>query len=394
MVDSRSGTYWKILIALSLVHFSGDFYSSFISPLFPVFMDKMGLSLAQVGLLAGISRFLMFIVQPMSGYWADRHPSRSFILIGLLMPVFFIPLSGITTGFYGLLICIVIGSAGSSLFHPPVTGMVPLYAGRKLGLAMSIFNTAGTFAFGVGPVFITWYVARFGLRAMPATMAIGLVFWVYLYWVLPKPRGDEMAQYGFLETLRQTLGGVWQAILLIWIVMVLRALVGQSLMTFMPVLWVQKGHTIFSAGVLFSIYTMSGTLAGILCGYLSDRMGYKRLFWIIYVMMTPILLGFLSASGPWMYPATMLAGGLNMASLPLGVVMAQKIAPRGRSMVASLMMGLAHGTGGIFAPVVGKLGDIFTIQSVLMVLVCIPLLALIPIYFIPEVGNGPEEQAQ
>jgi FSR family fosmidomycin resistance protein-like MFS transporter len=394
MVDSSSGTYWKILIALSLVHFSGDFYSSFINPLFPVFVDKMGLSLAQVGLLAGISRFLMFIVQPMSGYWADRHPSRSFILIGLLMPVFFIPLSGITTGFYGLLICIVIGSAGSSLFHPPVTGMVPLYAGRKLGLAMSIFNTAGTFAFGVGPVFITWYVARFGLRTMPVTMAIGLVFWVYLYWALPKPKGAEMAQYGFLETLRQTLGCVWQAILLIWIVMVMRALVGQSLMTFMPVLWVQKGHTIVSAGVLFSVYTLSGTLAGILCGYLSDRMGYKRLFWIIYVMMTPILLGFLSASGHWMYPATMLAGGLNMASLPLGVVMAQKIAPRGRSMVASLMMGLAHGTGGIFAPVVGKLGDIFTIQSVLMVLVCIPLFALIPIYFIPEVGNGPEEQAQ
>jgi len=28
-------------------------------------MDKMGLSLAQVGIIAGISRFLMFIVQPM-----------------------------------------------------------------------------------------------------------------------------------------------------------------------------------------------------------------------------------------------------------------------------------------------------------------------------------------
>jgi FSR family fosmidomycin resistance protein-like MFS transporter len=88
MADSTSGTYWKILISLSLVHFSGDFYSSFISPLFPVFIEKMGLSLAQVGFLAGISRFLMFIVQPLSGYWADRHPSRSFILIGLLMPIF------------------------------------------------------------------------------------------------------------------------------------------------------------------------------------------------------------------------------------------------------------------------------------------------------------------
>ena len=61
---STSRTYWKILIPLSLVHFSGDFYSSFINPLYPVFMDNMGLSLTQVGFLSGISRFLMFIVQP------------------------------------------------------------------------------------------------------------------------------------------------------------------------------------------------------------------------------------------------------------------------------------------------------------------------------------------
>lgn len=387
MADSVSKTYWKILIALSLVHFSGDFYSAFINPLFPVFMDKMGLSLAQVGLLAGISRFLMFVVQPMSGYWADRHPSRSFILIGLLMPILCIPLAGRTTDFYGLLLCIGIGSTGSSLFHPPVTGMVPLYAGRNPGLAMSVYNTAGTLAFGVGPIFITWYVARFGLGAMPATMSIGLLIWIYLYWVIPKPRGDDMAQYGFVETLRQTLGSVWQPILLIWIVMVMRALVGQSLMTFMPVLWVQKGHTIVSAGVLFSIFTISGTVAGILCGHLSDRMGYKRLLWITRGLMTPFLLVFLLVSGKWIYPATILAGGFNMASLPLGVVMAQKIAPKGRSMVASLMMGLAFGTGGILAPIVGKLGDIFSIQSVLMILVCIPLISLIPIYFIPEVGH-------
>ena len=388
MADSSSRTYWKIIIALSLVHFSGDFYSSFINPLFPVFREKMMLSLAQVGFLAGISRFLMFIVQPMSGYWADRHPSRSFILIGLLMPVFFIPLSGITTGFYGLLICIVIGSAGSSLFHPPVTGMVPLYAGRQLGLAMSIYNTAGTLAFGVGPIFITWFVARYGLGAMPATMAIGLLIWIYFYWAIPNPRGDDMAQYGFLETLNQTLGRVWLPIFLIWIVMVLRALVGQSLMTFMPVLWVQRGYTIVSAGILFSIFTLSGTVAGIVCGHLSDRMGYKRLLWITHGLMTPMLLGFLLASGYWLYPATILAGGFNMASLPLGVVMAQKIAPKGRSMVASLMMGLAFGTGGILSPIVGKLGDIFTIHSVLIWLVCVPLISLIPICFIPEVNDG------
>ena len=393
MAESDSKAYWRILIALSLVHFSGDFYSSFMSPLFPVFVDQMGLSLAQVGVIAGVSRFLMFIVQPLSGYWADRHPSRNFILIGLLMPVIFIPLTGITTGFYLLLLCVVIGSTGSSLFHPPVTGMVPVYAGRNLGLAMSIYNTAGTLAFGVGPIFITWYVARFGLKAMPLTMALGLLIWIYFYWIIPNPEGDDLAQYGFIETLRQTLGDVWRPILLIWIVMVSRALVGQSLLTFMPVVWVQNGHSIVSAGVLFSTYTIAGTVAGIICGHLSDRMGFKRLLWIIHGLMTPILLLFLLAPGKWVWPATMLAGGFNMASLPLGVVMAQKIAPRGRSMVASLMMGLAFGTGGILAPIVGKLGDIFSIQSVLLFLVCVPVLSLIPIYFIPEVRSITDEQS-
>ncbi|MEE4606228.1 MAG: hypothetical protein V2J65_33470 [Desulfobacteraceae bacterium] len=64
----------------SLVRFSGDFCSSFVSPLFPMFIDKMGLSLALIGILAGTSRFLMFIIQPLSGYWVDCHPSCSFIL--------------------------------------------------------------------------------------------------------------------------------------------------------------------------------------------------------------------------------------------------------------------------------------------------------------------------
>jgi FSR family fosmidomycin resistance protein-like MFS transporter len=102
---------------------------------------------------------------------------------------------------------------------------------------------------------------------------------------------------------------------------------------------------------------------------------------------------FLTVPGKWIYPATILAGGFNMASLPLGVVMAQKIAPKGRSMVASLMMGLAFGTGGILSPIVGKLGDIFSIQSVLVILVCIPVLSLIPIFFIPEVRDQADEKS-
>ena len=74
----------KILFALTLVHFTGDFYSSFISPLYPLFVQKMGLSLARVGIISGIIRLMAFIVQPSVGYLADRYSTRHFILLGML----------------------------------------------------------------------------------------------------------------------------------------------------------------------------------------------------------------------------------------------------------------------------------------------------------------------
>jgi MFS transporter, FSR family, fosmidomycin resistance protein len=85
----------KIILALALVHFTGDFCSAFTTPLFPAFMAKLNLSLTQVGLIAGINRFLTFIVQPVAGYLSDRYQGRGIIIGGLFMVVVFIPLSGI-----------------------------------------------------------------------------------------------------------------------------------------------------------------------------------------------------------------------------------------------------------------------------------------------------------
>ena len=171
----------KILFALTLVHFTGDFYSSFISPLFPLFIKKLSLPLAQVGIIAGLARFLAFIIQPSVGYLADRYSTRHFMLLGVLMPIIFIPISGIAPNFLILLTVVALGSVGSSMFHPSVTGLVPVYSGNKAGFAMSIFNTGGSLAFGLGPLFITWYAGKFGLSALPFTTVFGLLVAWYLY---------------------------------------------------------------------------------------------------------------------------------------------------------------------------------------------------------------------
>ena len=96
-------TNFKAIFAITLVHFLGDFYGSFTTPLFPVFIEKLGLSLTQIGIIAGVNRFMAFIVQPSVGYMADRYQTRFFIFGGLFLSVVFIPLAGIAPSFLILL---------------------------------------------------------------------------------------------------------------------------------------------------------------------------------------------------------------------------------------------------------------------------------------------------
>jgi len=385
--DGSDKTCFKIIFALTLVHFTGDFYSSFTTPLFPLFVQKLNLSLVQIGIVAGVSRFLAFIVQPSVGYLADRYQTRAFVLGGLLLPVIFIPLSGIAPSFLLLLPCIAVGSIGSSMFHPSVTGMIPLYAGRNAGLSMSIFNTGGTLSFALGPLFITWYAAAFGLEAIPMTMLMGLTVAIFLFFVVPKPQSEGLKDYGFFGTLKETLGHVWKPILLIWVVMVLRSIVGQSFLTFMPVFYVSKGYSLVSGGMVYSLFSLAGTASAITAGHISDRIGYKPIFLVTHVFMPPALLLLLFLPGNWIYLGAIIAGFFTLATMPLGVVMAQTLAPRGRSMVASLMMGLAFGLGGIISPVIGKLADLFSIGQVLFWVAFIPLLSLGLILRFPDVRN-------
>ena len=98
-----------------------------------------------------------------------------------------------------------------------------------------------------------------------------------------------------------------------------------------------------------------------------------------------MLLLLLKLEGHWVYLGAVLAGGSVLGTMPLGVAMAQTLAPKGRSMVASLMMGLAFGLGGIISPIVGKLADLYTIDAVLNLVAFVPMLTLPFIFAFPRV---------
>jgi len=378
---SKNGNI-RIIFALTLIHFIGDFYNSFVIPLLPLFINKFSLTLAQAGLITGLGRFLAFIVQPPVGYLADRYRTRIFILGGPLLVTVFISLTGIAPDYWILILFVCLGSIGSSMFHPTTAGMIEPYAGKNFGFAMAIFGTGGTLAFALGPLFISWFVSTYGLSITPYAMIIGLVTLVYLYRSVPASEVQGIQSQGLFQSIKEIFGPVWIPVLLIWLVMTLRAFVSQSFLTFLPVLYAQQGYSLLSIGTLVSLFTVAGALSGLLSGHLSDRIGFKPVFLVAHLLTTPSMFLLLYLPGNWIYPSVFLTGFFVLATLPLAVALAQKLAPGGKSMASSLMMGLAYGAGGLLTPLTGKLADSFSIRPVLSILALIPMMSIALLYYL------------
>jgi len=301
------------------------------------------------------------------------------------------PLIGAAPSYLVLLLFVSLGSIGVSMFHPTAAGMVSQYAGSHFGLSMALFNLGGTLSFGLGPIFIAFFVHTYGLEASPVTMVFGLVLMVFLYRIVPIPTTEGLAGRGFMGSIREAFGGVWKPIALIWGIMVLRSFAGQVFMTFLPIYYSRQGFSLLSIGAIVSLFTVAGALSGVAAGHLSDRFGFKPIFYVSHGLSTPSLFLLLLLPGNWAYVSAFLAGFFVMASLPLGVTMAQEIAPKGKSMVSSLMMGLAWGTGGMMTPLAGKLADLFSIAPVLAGIAVIPLLTVALIARLPERSTRKQE---
>jgi FSR family fosmidomycin resistance protein-like MFS transporter len=351
----------KVIFALFLVHFSGDFFLSFVKPLLPVLATKFSLTLTQVGLIGGLSMLTAFFIQPIFGYLADYYRPRTIALIGLLVGSICIPLVGTASGYGFVLAFIGFGSIGSAMYHPSTAGMVSLYTGRHAGLSMSLFGLGGTLAFTIGPVFLTGYVTLFGLERLPYTTLFGLLVFPILMVLIPTYEESVTKEHTFFGMLRDSLGDVWRPIVLIWTLAFTRALLEQVTLTFIPMLFAAEGYSLVSIGTVISLFTVGGSISSLVCGHLVDRFGFRPIYFFSFF-----------------------SGFILLATLFPAVALAQKVAPRSRSLVSSIIMGLTMGIGGILMPFIGRLADVFGIRPVLTSVAFIPFGMLILVRYLPD----------
>lgn len=370
----------KPIYALSAAHFVCDAYSSMLGVFLPLLVAKFDLTLSQAGILAGVLLFSSSMTQPLYGLVADRIRRNVFIVLGPSVTAVFISSLGVAPGYWGLVVFLLLGGAGIAAFHPQGASLAGAPTSRRRGLNMSVFVTGGNIGYALGPIYIMSVIALFGLERSFIAALPALIIALFLVRLAPQPIVTAPKPRDLKGDLRATL----RPLVVLYFLVVVRSAVQIVFVTFLPTYFQFRGHSFSYGSGLLTAYLLFGAFGGFLGGPLADRFGGKRVIACSMLFSVPLLLGFLLSSG-WLSTLLLVSGGMVLLfTVPINVVMAQELVPRGASTIAALMMGFAWGMGGAAVPLVGWAADHFGLQRALMATVLVPLAGLLLATFLPE----------
>jgi FSR family fosmidomycin resistance protein-like MFS transporter len=79
-------TTFTVILSLSFCHMLNDLMQSLVPALYPILKGSYGLSFSQVGLITLASQFTASMLQPVVGFYTDRHPRPYSLTMALASP--------------------------------------------------------------------------------------------------------------------------------------------------------------------------------------------------------------------------------------------------------------------------------------------------------------------
>lgn len=164
--QAAESTAFSILVCAGLSHFMNDMIQSVIPSIYPIIKDSYGFSFAQIGIITLFFQMMSSILQPFTGFYADRHPRPYALAIGMCFTLAGL-LSLAFAGTFSLIILSVsLIGLGSSVFHPEASRVAQMASGGKKSLAQSIFQVGGNGGNALGPILAALVVQPFGQRSI------------------------------------------------------------------------------------------------------------------------------------------------------------------------------------------------------------------------------------
>jgi FSR family fosmidomycin resistance protein-like MFS transporter len=361
------------LVLLSLGHFFVDLYSGSLGVLQPFIVQRLGLTLAEAGLLGGALVFSSSVTQPLYGYLSDRFRSPLFSALGPAVAGLFILSAALAPGFRAALALMLIGGAGVSAFHPQASSWAAAGMPSHRARWMAVFISSGTLGIAAAPVFFKEFIARFGVGNLLWAAAPGAAVSAACLALVRPPAETRPRGQGFDW---KPLRAVWRPLSILYWGVFFRSAVQVVFAQFL-VLYLsrERGFSLHQAAYVLTAYLAAGALGGIAGGQLSAWFGPKRVIQHSFLWSAPLMAVFFLTPSPWGVVCLVAGGLVLLFTIPVNVTVAQRLAPSQAGTVSALLMGFAWGAAGmIFVPFTGWLADRTSLHAALASLLVFPVL--------------------
>jgi FSR family fosmidomycin resistance protein-like MFS transporter len=385
-------THYPVLGGISLSHFLNDTMQSVMIASYPLFKSGLALSFAQIGMITLAFQFSASLLQPLIGWYTDRHPKPFSLALGMACTLAGLLALSQAASFSVLLLAAALVGAGSAVFHPEASRVARMASGGRHGLAQSIFQVGGNAGTAAGPLLAAWIVlprgqeslAGFAVLALLAMLVLtGVGLWYREQHRRPKP---VVTTQGHGLGRRRVRGALAVLLALMFSKFFYTASIGSFLIFYLITHYGVDAETAQYHLFYFLAAVAAGTLLG---GPIGDRIGRRAVIRLSILGVAPFALALPYVGLEVSALLSVVIGFLLASAFPAMVVYAQELLPGRVGAVSGLFFGLAFGLAGIGAALIGQLADLWGIEAVYRLCAFLPLLGLLAV-LLPDLRRLPE----
>jgi len=296
------------------------------------------------------------------------------------------------SSFPAILLSVALVGVGSSVFHPESSRVARMAAGPKPGFAQAIFQVGGNFGTASGPLLAAFIVTQRGQGSVAWFSIAALIAIILMIrisnWAIAYRKAKAKSPVAHHEREGHGLPAKKVALAIGVLVMLMfsKFIYMASLTSYFTFFLISKFHVSVKTSELFLFLFLGAVAAGtLLGGPFGDRVGRKYVIWFSILGALPFTLALPYVNLLWTGVFCSLVGLILGSAFPAIVVFAQELMPGKVGMISGLFFGLAFGTGGIAAALLGVLADHTSISFVYTVCSYLPVLGLLTV-FLPDVS--------
>lgn len=365
------------VLTISLAHMVHDIYSSFLAPILPLLIEKLGMTYAMAGFLS-VAQRLPALLNPLIGILADKISVRYFIIAAPALTAVSMSLLGIAPSYPVLVILLLIMGLSSVLFHVPSPVMIRKIAGNRVGKGMSFYMMGGESARTLGPLVILGAVSLWGLEGTWKLIPFGLAVSVILYFRISRIRISDEFKKKDTRTgdLAKTFMAFFPFFLKLSGMIFFMGFMKGALTTFLPTFITSKGGSLWLGGISLVILQSAGILGAFGAGTISDRFGRKKILLAISIA-TPVCMAlFVTANSLFALPLLILIGITLLSTGPVMLAAVNEQRNDHPAFINGIYMTLSFMLNALAVMLTGFLGDICGLEFTFKLSAALALLAV------------------